>query len=98
VIAILWTYDVKPEARERFEEVYGPSGQWAELFGRAEGYLGTEPFRGPEGAYLTIDRWRAEADFAAFMGAHRANYEALDRTTEGWTLAQRKIGVWEAVE
>jgi heme-degrading monooxygenase HmoA len=98
MIAILWTYEVKPEARERFEAVYRSSGDWAELFGRSDGYLGTELFRGPEGAYLTVDRWRAEADFEAFLAVHRTDYEALDRTTEGWTLAERKIGVWEAVE
>ena len=45
--------------------------------------------------YLTIDRWRSEADFADFMAAHRADYEDLDAATEGWTEEEVKLGVWE---
>ena len=97
MLAILWRYQVRPEALAAFDRAYGPDGDWALLFGRAEGYLGTELYRGPGGARLTIDRWRGEADFDAFMSAHRVDYEALDRATEGWTLEERRLGAWQAV-
>lgn len=95
MIAILWRYRVKPEHRAAFEAAYGPDGDWARLFRRHEHYLGTELLRGGEGDYLTIDRWRSEADFADFMAANRADYDALDAATEGWTEEEVRLGVWE---
>ncbi len=97
MIAILWRYRVKPEAREAFESAYSSSGSWAKLFGRSAYYLGTELLRGEAGTYLTIDRWRSESDFHAFLALHRADYEALDRAAEGWTLEERNIGLWQCV-
>jgi hypothetical protein len=111
MIAILWRYRVKPEHRAAFEATYGPDGDWARLFRRHDHYLGTEllssaPRRRPGSrpdeenagealAYLTIDRWRSEADCADFMATHRADYEALDAATEGWTEEEVRLGVWE---
>ncbi len=97
MIAILWTYEVHSDAAVDFERAYGPAGDWAALFRRASGYLGTELLRGPGTAYLTIDRWRDSADFEAFMAAHRADYEALDRATQGWTTEERKLGLWDSL-
>ena len=97
MIAILWTYEVRPEAVAAFERAYGPDGDWAALFRRAAGYLGTELLRGPGTTYLTIDRWRAAADFDAFMAANRAEYDALDRATQGWTTEERKLGSWNSL-
>ena len=45
--------------------------------------------------YLTIDRWRSEADFTDFMTAHSTDYEALDAATEGWTEEEVRMGLWE---
>jgi heme-degrading monooxygenase HmoA len=95
MIAILWTYDVRPEAAAAFESAYGADGDWAALFRRAAFYLGTELLRGPGCSYLTIDRWRTTADFEAFMAAFRAEYEALDLATQSWTTAERKLGTWD---
>jgi heme-degrading monooxygenase HmoA len=97
MIAILWTYDVRPEAADLFERGYGPAGAWVALFRRAEGYLGTELLRGPASSYLTIDRWRSRGDFEAFMAACRDEYEAIDRATERLTVTERRLGEWEAV-
>ena len=97
MIAILWTYEVRPEAVEAFESAYGPAGGWAILFGRAEGYRGTELLRGPGNAYLTVDRWRSRSDFDSFMADFRGDYEAMDRSTQALTLAERRLGEWEEV-
>lgn len=94
MIAILWAYEVRSEARAAFERAYGPDGDWAALFGRAAGYLGTELLSGPRASYLTIDCWRTAADFDAFMAAYGADYEALDRAAQGWTTEERRLGTW----
>jgi len=95
MIAIIWTYKVRPEHRPAFEATYGPDGDWARLFAHQDGYLGTELLRGEDESYLTIDRWRTQADFDAFLAAHRADYEALDRATERWTVEEVRVGIWE---
>lgn len=97
MIAILWTYEVRPEAADAFERACGPTGDWAALFGRAAGYLGTELPRGPGTGYLTIDRWRTSAHFDAFMAVNRAGYDALDRATRSWTTEERRLGAWDSV-
>jgi heme-degrading monooxygenase HmoA len=91
MIEIHWRFTVKPEHRAAFETTYASDGAWAVLFARADGYLGTELLHDEDGTYRTIDRWRAQEDFDAFKTAYREEYEALDRSTEGWTLAEERM-------
>lgn len=92
MIAIIWHYEVNPAHAEAFEAAYGPEGDWARLFARGDGFLGVELLRGEGDSWLTIDRWRSEADFEAFQAAYRSDYEALDRRTQPWTRDERRIG------
>jgi len=97
MIALVWRYEVKEEARDAFEATYAPTGAWARLFARAEGFRGTELFRARDGSYLTLDVWRTRDDLDAFMAAHRADYDALDRSTEGWTRSEHQLGDYEVL-
>jgi heme-degrading monooxygenase HmoA len=97
MIALIWRYEVLEEARGAFEAAYGPTGAWAQLFARAEGFRGTELMKAADGTYLTLDVWRAREDFDAFMEAHGADYEALDRSTEAWTSAEHRLGEYEVM-
>jgi heme-degrading monooxygenase HmoA len=94
VHAIVWSYRVRPEAEPEFVEAYRAGGAWAKLFERADGYLGTELFRDQEAStrFLTIDRWRSPADFEAFKARFGEAYSALDRTLEGLTLEETRLG------
>ena len=92
MIALIWRYEVREEHRAQFEAVYGPEGEWARLFARSGGYRGTELLRAQDGSYLTLDVWRAAADFDAFKAEHGVDYDALDRRTEGWTRAEHPLG------
>jgi heme-degrading monooxygenase HmoA len=96
--AIVWRYDIKPEATERFLAAYGAGGDWARLFAQAEGFLGVELFRSPETPtrFLTIDRWRSEADFHAFKVRFGDAYDALDRRLEDLTVDEARLGVLAA--
>lgn len=97
MIALVWRYEVRDEARAAFEATYAPSGAWAQLFARGAGYRGTELFRSDDGSYLSLDIWRSRADFEMFLDTHRADYEALDRSTESWTAAEHRIGEYEVM-
>ena len=92
MLAIVWTYEVLPECIADFERAYASDGDWAALFSKHEGFLGVQLFRGRAGLYLTVDNWRSEEDFEAFLAQQRPAYEALDRSTEGWSRAERLVG------
>ena len=98
MIAIIWRFEIREEHRAAFESTYGPKGEWARLFARSGGFRGTELMRAHDGSYLTMDVWRAKADFDAFIADHRADYDALDRKTEPWTRAEHRLGEFQVME
>lgn len=77
----LWRYRPAPGRETEFVSAYGADGNWARLFRRADGYLGTVLLPGAPGSgiYLTIDRWQAEADWDRFLAAPREEYHRLDQ-------------------
>ncbi len=98
MIALVWRFEVRDAERNAFEQAYGPEGTWARLFARADGYRGTELFRAGDGSYLTLDIWRARADFETFLAEHKDAYEALDRETEALTRCEHRIGEYEVID
>lgn len=92
---IVWQFDVDRAHREAFERTYGAAGDWARLFARAAGYLGTQLLADCDvgDRYLTLDRWRSEADFAAFRATFADEYARLDAICEGWTSREERLGV-----
>jgi heme-degrading monooxygenase HmoA len=95
---ILWEFVVRPEELNSFLAAYKRDGAWAKLFARAAGYLGTELLRAVNTnnapRFVTIDRWRAEDDFARFQQEFGIEYQALDTQLEGLTLSERKLGAF----
>lgn len=76
----VWKFRAVPGRTPDFEAAYGSDGDWARLFRLGEGHLGTELLHphSSGGLYLTIDRWRSEADWLRFLDLHGAAYRALD--------------------
>jgi len=95
----LWEYEVKPGGEERFENAYGPDGDWARLFQRDSNYRETrlrrDPFR--PAIYLTLDFWNSRQAYEKFLAGHDAEYQALDAASEGMTNNEQRIGWYELV-
>lgn len=87
----IWEFIPAPGREEAFERIYGPDGAWAQLFGLALGYLGTDLERLEDGAYRTTDRWEAEAAWIVFRQKHAAEYEGLDQQCEELTISERMV-------
>ncbi|HEX7128550.1 MAG TPA: antibiotic biosynthesis monooxygenase [Rhodanobacteraceae bacterium] len=100
MIATVWRFRVKPDAIAAFERGYGPHGDWARLFARAEGFAGTELLKleGQPGLYLTIDRWRDTARFEQAKTQMAAEYAELDRRFEAYTLEESWLGLYAISE
>jgi len=96
---ILWRFAVAQARRAEFEAAYGPDGPWAELFGKAEGFIGVELLRSAEeeGSYLTIDRWTTREAFEAFRRNFASEYAALDRRLGGLAATETRIGAFAEI-
>ncbi len=90
----VWKFRATPGRTVEFESAYAPDGDWARLFRLGDGYLGTE-FLHPQstgGLYLTIDRWRSEADWQRFLDHHGAAYRALDQRLAPLCAEDTEVG------
>ena len=47
------------------------------------------------GIYVTLDRWRSDADFQAFLARFGAQYAALDKTCDALTAEETDLGQYE---
>jgi heme-degrading monooxygenase HmoA len=97
---IMWEFVVRPEKIHEFLAAYQATGGWAQLFGLADGYEGTELLSSTDGAdrFVTIDRWRSVDDFARFQEKFGKQYQSLDRHREGFTPSERKLGTFDTGE
>jgi heme-degrading monooxygenase HmoA len=93
----LWRFDVPAATEERFVEAYSADGDWARLFGSAEGFLKTELWRETDGAYVTADYWRTREDFERFQSALGVAYRALDTELEGISGTEAFLGAFDLV-
>jgi heme-degrading monooxygenase HmoA len=93
VFVRVWEYDVPAGRESAFLAAYGAGGDWERLFRRARGYAGTELYRDTAHSahYITVDRWREESDWSAFLAEWRADYEALDARLQSLTAADRRL-------
>ena len=98
---ILWRFRPAVGREGEFERAYGPSGEWARLFGREDGYLGTELLlrrsEDESREYLTLDRWASGAAYEAFRARRSGEYGRLDRRLEGLTEEETLVGAYEAL-
>ena len=95
----LWEFEVKPGREERFENAYGPGGDWVRLFRSDLSYQETRLLRDPirPAIYLTLDFWSSRQAYEKFLAEHRAEYTALDATSEGLTASERRVGWYDLV-
>jgi hypothetical protein len=97
---VMWEFEVKPGMEARFEEIYGPSGDWERLFGQDENYLKTELNRaqGPLPRYITLDFWTSEEAYENFRERHHFEYEAIDRQCDQLRASERKLAAFVRFE
>ena len=89
----LWEFEVKPGCEELFEGVYGPEGEWVQLFRRDARYRGTRLLRavGRERVYVTVDEWEARDAYEEFRETWAAEYAEIDGKCEGLTRCESQI-------
>ena len=96
---VLWEYEVKSGSEKQFEDVYGPVGDWAQLFRTDSHYRETrllqDSFR--SNVYLTLDFWASRDSYEKFLATHKVEYQAIDALGESLTASERRVGAYEMV-
>ena len=89
-----WEYEVDPTHAAEFEALYGPSGEWVELFRSSPGYLRTELHRDRDHPhrFVTIDYWESAQAWQEWRAKVEVEYEELDRRAARLTVTEREIG------
>lgn len=91
IFVYMWEYFVKKETKPDFERVYGPDGDWMQLFNKSDGYLGTELHEdiSNELRYLTVDYWISKKARDNFREQFAKEFAELDKRCE--LLTEKEI-------
>lgn len=95
----IWEYQVKADCITVFEETYSAEGDWAQLFKKHPGYLGTELLRNAQQPrrYITIDRWVSFEAYNSFKAEWQAEYRELDAHCEHLTDRETFLGDFSSI-
>lgn len=93
---IIWEFRVDPSHRTAFEQAYGPSGDWAQLFAGDAEFRSTQLLHDGK-RYLTVDSWSGKAGYDAFRARSAAEYSRLDARCEAYTVDESPIGAFETL-
>lgn len=98
VFVYIWEYIVKLEKKSEFERVYGPDGEWVNLFKLGAGYLGTELHRDTSNIqrYLTVDYWASKKARDNFREKFAEEFTKLDKQCESLTEIENFLGDFES--
>jgi heme-degrading monooxygenase HmoA len=88
----IWKFEVADDKVPEFQKAYSATGEWANLFKKASGFVGTELLRADNNSFVTIDSWKSSADFENFKSQFFADYNALNKKCESLTESENHIG------
>jgi heme-degrading monooxygenase HmoA len=96
----VWKFRPPAGNEAEFALAYGADGVWADLFGKAPGFLGTSLYRPdePGGWWMTVDRWSSAGDFESFGHDFGEEYRTLDSQLEGVAGKEEFVGAFEEAD
>ena len=94
VFVYIWEYIVKEECLSEFEKIYGPEGDWVQLFKKAKGYFATDLHQSISNTnrFITVDYWSTKEDRDNFRKKYSKEFALLDEHCERFTEQERLIG------
>src|SRR5271170_5268144 len=89
---VIWEFTVREEYIQKFISACDSSGDWASLFRRADGYLGTELLRSSHdrNIFLTVDRWESAGCFEISQERFGTEHKKLDARFEAYTFVRKE--------
>jgi hypothetical protein len=94
---IIWEFYARSGCEARFEQVYGPNGEWAQFFKFGVGYVRTELNRDCKvpRRYVTLDFWTSRGAYLKFLEANLGEYQALDQRCGALTQREIELGCFD---
>jgi len=94
MFAYIWEYFVKEGVEAEFERLYGPDGDWVQLFRKVDGYIATDLYRdiANPGRYVTTDFWRSKEARDRSRQEFAAEFAALDKRGDLLTEQENFLG------
>ena len=95
----IWQFHVRAGCETQFEASYGPLGDWAQLFTKAQGFIKTELDRDLNNSrrYFTLDYWTSKEVYESFRQQFQEDYLKIDQRCEGLTENETLIGEFQTV-
>jgi heme-degrading monooxygenase HmoA len=89
---IVWAFRVRANRIAEFERIYAGDGDWARLFARAQGFLGTAlSIESGTGRYITVDCWTSQDAHSAFLAEFATEYATLDTSCTDLTTEETRL-------
>jgi len=100
VIAVVWQFEVKPDARAAFEQFYGADGEWTMLSRKSRSFIGSSFLRefSQEPRYLLIEYWSEMLPYERHLADLSDEIAALERSREEMVVAAMPLGVFNALD
>ena len=94
VFAYIWEYIVEKEHLEEFKRIYGPAGDWAQLFRKSDGYISTDLHQDISNTkrFISVDFWNSKNDRDKFRDQFSKEFKILDEYCERITNREKLIG------
>ena len=96
---MIWQYQVKSGSEEDFEKMYGPEGDWVQLFRLDSDYSQTMLLKDSSGRriYQTLDFWNSKESYEGFYNKNEIEISRLDQIGDELTLSERLLGRFDSV-
>jgi len=100
VVAVVWQFDIRPEAANDFERLYGADSAWTKLSRRSRSFLGSSFLKamGSDTRYLLVEYWGEMVVYEKHLVDFSEKLNALEEQRALLVERMETVGVFTALD
>lgn len=100
MVAVVWQFDIRAEAANDFEHLYGADGLWTKLSRRSRSFLGSSFLRGigSETRYLLVEYWGEMVVYEKHLADFSDELKALEQQRARLVERMETVGVFTPLD
>jgi hypothetical protein len=100
VVAVVWQFDIRAEAANDFEHLYGADGPWTKLSRRSRSFLGSSFLKdfGSETRYLLVEYWGEMVVYEKHMADFGDELKELEEQRQRLVERMETVGVFTPLD
>jgi hypothetical protein len=100
VIALVWTFEIRPGTSEQFERFYGADGEWTALSRRSRSFLGSSFLKdiASETRYILVEYWGEMVVYEKHVADFERPIEVLQRERDRFVERVDALGVFNTLD